>query len=61
MLRCFCYITDNDITFVSGCRVNFLNGTISETNEWYHRYTSLVSACGRIRRGSFVSPTARLH
>ncbi|EPY9680728.1 hypothetical protein ACXH4A_005053 [Klebsiella pneumoniae] len=37
----FCYITDNDIIFVSGCRVIFLNGTISETNEWYHRYTSV--------------------
>ncbi|HDY6832012.1 TPA: hypothetical protein RRD48_002845 [Klebsiella pneumoniae] len=37
----FCYITDNDITFVSGCRVIFLNGTISVTNEWYHRYTSV--------------------
>ena len=45
----FCYITDNDITFVSGCRVIFLNGTISETNEWYHRYTSVGGACGRIR------------
>ncbi|WP_164981859.1 hypothetical protein [Klebsiella pneumoniae] len=29
----FCYITDNAITVVSGCRVIFLNGTISETNE----------------------------
>ncbi|HBW8900220.1 TPA: hypothetical protein MFN42_001610 [Klebsiella quasipneumoniae subsp. quasipneumoniae] len=37
----FCYITDNDITSAFGCRVIFLNGTISETNEWYHRYTSV--------------------
>ncbi|MDP0902266.1 hypothetical protein, partial [Klebsiella pneumoniae] len=29
-------MTDNDINFVSGCRVNILKGTISETNEWYH-------------------------
>ncbi|MDU2997579.1 MAG: hypothetical protein E7B66_09855 [Klebsiella pneumoniae] len=27
----FCYITDNDITFVSGCRVIFLNGIVSPT------------------------------
>ncbi|WP_309146792.1 MULTISPECIES: hypothetical protein [Klebsiella] len=37
---CF-FISNNDITFAWRRRLIFLKGTISESNEWYHHFTSV--------------------
>ncbi|EOV8481933.1 hypothetical protein SM905_03655 [Klebsiella aerogenes] len=37
----FCYVLANNITFANGRRVILYKGTFSESNEWYHHFTSV--------------------